>query len=162
MKRAARTRVGRTTAKPSPAPLPAPSCGPAGYSGTPLAKKLGFKPGARALLIGAPPKFRETLVGLPDDVTFVTPRSTDAIDLAVLFTPSSAELQRQFENVMSRLAPAAGLWVAWPKKSSGVASDLTEDLIRNHGLRCGLVDNKVCAIDRTWSGLRFVRRLKDR
>jgi hypothetical protein len=80
----------------------------------------------------------------------------------VLFTKSRAELERQFGPVSQRLDPAGGLWVSWPKKTSGVASDLTEDIVRAIGLASGLVDNKVCAIDETWSGLRFVVRVQDR
>lgn len=133
----------------------------AGYSGTPLPRKLGIKPGHRVALIGAPAGFSGTLGELPDGVAFVTPGET-SLDVALLFAGDMATLVSSFDVVAASLAPAGGLWVCWPKKASGVPTDLTENIIRNLGLERGLVDNKVCAIDETWSGLRFVRRLKDR
>jgi len=133
----------------------------AGYSGTPLPRKLGIKPGHRVALIGAPAGFSGTLGELPDGVAFVPPGET-SLDVALLFAGDMATLVSSFDVVAASLAPAGGLWVCWPKKASGVPTDLTENIIRNLGLERGLVDNKVCAIDETWSGLRFVRRLKDR
>jgi hypothetical protein len=143
----------------------------AGYSGTPLPKKLGIKPGARLGLVGAPDDFAETLGGLPDGVSPVrVARGTARFDVIVCFARSSKELARDLPALPARLDPAGGLWIAWPKKSAkksakklaGLATDLTEAEVRARGLATGLVDNKVCAIDDTWSGLRFVVRLADR
>ena len=132
---------------------------PAGYSGTPLPKKLGIKPGFRCVFPGAPGDFPETLGELPDDVTVLARPGKD-LDCVVLFTRSRSELERRFSNLAKRLTPAGMLWVAWPKKASGVPTDVTDSVVRSHGLAQGLVDNKVCAIDETWSGLRFMRRRK--
>ncbi len=134
---------------------------PAGYSGTPLAKKLGIKPGHRVGLIGAPEGFEETLEGLPENVRFGR-RAAGRFDVIVFFTKKAADLNRRFAQLAAGLDKAGGLWVAWPKKSSGVATDVVEGLVRHTGLDAGLVDNKICAVDETWSGLRFVYRLKDR
>jgi hypothetical protein len=135
----------------------------AGYSGTPLARKLGIKPRHRVGLVQAPPGFADTLDGLPDDVMLRTDlRGPAPFDVLVFFTTDRAALARAFADLAQRLKPAGGLWVAWPKRASGVATDLTEDVVRAVGLEVGLVDNKVCAIDDTWSGLRFVWRLADR
>jgi hypothetical protein len=126
----------------------------AGYSGTPLPRKLGIKDGSRVRLCGAPEGFARSIG--------VVPRSRGEADVVVLFGKSLSALERDFPRLRKSLHSAGGLWVAWPKKSSGVATDLDEGKVRNLGLREGLVDNKVCAIDDTWSGLRFVVRLKDR
>ena len=135
----------------------------AGYSGTPLAKKLGIKRDHLVGLIDAPADFADTLDGLPEKVTLRRDlRGRTPFDVLVVFTPSRATLQARFSDLASRLTPAGGLWIAWPKKASGVATDLTENEVRAIGLEAGLVDNKVCAIDETWSGLRFVWRLADR
>jgi hypothetical protein len=133
----------------------------AGYSGTPLAKKLGIKAGHRVGLIGAPPGFEAALEPLPGSVR-LGPLSSGIHDVIVFFTKKRSELERRLPALRQRLAPAGGLWIAWPKKSSGVATDLTFDPVQKAGLALGLVDNKVCAVDETWSGLRFVVRLKDR
>ena len=133
----------------------------AGYSGTPLAKKLGIKAGHRVGLIGAPEGFEETLEGLPEGVRF-SRRAAGRFDVVVFFTQRATELRRRFGKLATRLDKAGGLWIAWPKKSSGVVSDVIEGLVRQTGLEGGLVDNKICAIDETWSGLRFVYRLEDR
>jgi len=133
----------------------------AGYSGTPLPAKLGIRPGTRLALLHAPAGFGAILGELPPGVEFVDPDDGD-LDVAVLFVPNRAELERSFAAVAARLVPSGGLWVAWPKKASGVPTDLTENVARQVGLAAGLVDNKVCAIDATWSGLRFVYRVKDR
>ena len=133
----------------------------AGYSGTPLAGRLGIKAGHRVGLIGAPEGFEATLEGLPEGVRF-SRRAAGRFDVIVFFTTSASELARRFGKLAAGLDRAGGLWVAWPKKTSGVATDLAEGLVRRTGLEGGLVDNKVCAIDETWSGLRFVYRLKDR
>ncbi len=133
----------------------------AGYSGTPLAKKLGIKAGHRVGLIGAPELFEATLEGLPEGVRF-SRRAAGRFDVIVFFTRKASELGRRFAKLAARLDKAGGLWVAWPKKASGVATDLVEGVVRRTGLDGGLVDNKICAVDETWSGLRFVYRLKDR
>jgi len=132
-----------------------------GYSATPLAKKLGFKENFRAALVNEPREFRDTLGELPGGVRFVAP-ARGPLDLVVLFAKSHGELERAFARLAARLAPAGMLWVAWPKKSSGVETDLSEPVVRETGLALGLVDTKVCAVDETWSGLRFVIRLRDR
>ena len=135
----------------------------AGYSGTPLPKKLGIKSGHRVALLAAPPGFSKLLVPLPDAVELVsTLRGNKPFDVVVWFTKSRAELIRRFKKISLRLDPAGGFWVAWPKKASGMKTDVTEDEIRAVALHTGLVDNKVCAIDDVWSGLRCVIRKKDR
>ena len=135
----------------------------AGYSGTPLAKKLGIKAGQRVVLIDAPKGFAGTLGALPDAVTLMTRiGSAKSFDVGLAFFLRARELEMRFDALAKQLDPTGGLWIAWPKKSSGVTSDLDEGVVRKHGLSLGLVDNKVCAIDETWSGLRFVVRLKDR
>jgi hypothetical protein len=135
----------------------------AGYSGTPLPKKLGIKPAHRLALLNAPDGFLRTLGELPEAVEVLSevPGGT-ALDVIVLFTKELSDLRKRFKPIAKKLAPAGGFWIAWPKKASGVPTDLTEDIVRVVGLDAGLVDNKVCAIDDTWSGLRFVIRLEDR
>lgn len=107
----------------------------------------------------SPPDFCGTLGKLPDGVTWV---SRGTLDLGLLFVKKQSDLLKRFPGIRDRLASNGMLWIAWPKKSSGVASDLTENIVREIGLELGLVDVKVCAIDNTWSGLKFVRRLRDR
>jgi hypothetical protein len=131
----------------------------AGYSGTPLVKKLGVKEGHRVALVNAPPDF--TLDELPPGAVLTEGRG-GPLDVLVVFVGSRAELAKRFGPLAARLRPAGGLWVAWPKRASGVPTDLTEDVVREVGLEAGLVDNKVCAVDATWSGLRFVYRIQDR
>jgi hypothetical protein len=133
----------------------------AGYSGTPLAKKLGIREGAVVILAGAPDGFEATLDPLPPGVV-VGRRTRSGADVVLLFAPSRSVLERRFAPLAAALDRSGGLWVCWPKRSSGVATDLDENEVRAHGLAAGLVDNKVCAVDETWSGLRFVYRLKDR
>jgi hypothetical protein len=133
----------------------------AGYSGTPLARKLGIKPGARVALLGAPPDFDATLGELAPEVT-IRRRLRGSVDVIVAFHVRRAELERRLPALRGALDPAGGLWVAWPKRASGVPTDLTESVVRELGLAAGLVDNKVCAIDGVWSGLRLVFRLRDR
>lgn len=133
----------------------------AGYSATPLAKKLGIKEGSKVALVGAPKGFRSELVPLPSGVKFV-PAGRGGLDVIVFFTTRQEELLTRFPELAKSLQPAGGLWVAWPKKASGVATDLSDGLVREIGLSFGLVDNKVCAVTEVWSGLRFVIRLKDR
>jgi hypothetical protein len=152
---------------------------PAGYSGTPLPKKLGIKPGARVGLAGAPGGFGALLEPLPDGARIeanapaagaagpvltgtalpgpVLP-GTGPFDVIVFFTVEQAELAGRLSELRARMAPAAGLWIAWPKRASRIPTDMTEDVIREIALPTGLVDNKVCAIDAVWSGLRLVIR----
>jgi hypothetical protein len=137
------------------------SSGSAGYSGTPLVRKLGIKPGARLALIAAPEGFDEVLGELPDGVE-VRRRARGSFDVIVVFCTRRSELQRRLATLRSALDQAGGLWVAWPKRSSGMATELGDGAVRELGLAAGLVDNKVCALDETWSGLRFVYRLVDR
>ena len=132
-----------------------------GYSGTPLARKLGIKAGHRLAFPGAPEGFDALLGELPEGVS-VRARASGPLDVIVFFTRSRAELARRLPALRRAMDPAAGLWVAWPKRSSGVETDVTEDVVRDLGLENSLVDNKVCAIDETWSGLRLVIRLRDR
>jgi hypothetical protein len=131
-----------------------------GYSGTPLPKKLGIKPGFRVHLANAPSEVRVEL--RKELAECEEPKRPNALDFAILFAKSRAELAKEFSRIAKILAPAGMLWVSWPKKSSGVATDLTENEVRNIGLDAGLVDVKVCAVTDIWSGLKFVRRLKDR
>jgi hypothetical protein len=133
----------------------------AGYSGTPLPRKLGIKPQARLALVGAPPGFDEVLGDLPPGVS-VHRRLRGTFDVLVAFVRTRSELERRLPALKRALDQAGGLWVAWPKRSSSVATDLGDGTVRDLGLGIGLVDNKVCAIDATWSGLRFVYRLADR
>jgi hypothetical protein len=133
-----------------------------GYSGTPLPRKLGIKAGHRVLLLGAPEGFEGGTLGeLPDGVR-VAHQARGTADVIVAFFDARAELTRRMPALRERMDPAAGLWIAWPKRSSGVRTDLTEDVVRELALANRLVDNKVCAIDATWSGLRLVIRLADR
>jgi Protein of unknown function (DUF3052) len=133
----------------------------AGYSGTPLPKKLGIKE-----------KFRVSFVELPADVRAelrdalrtcdVASDARGPLDFAMVFVKTQAELKKQFARAAQQIAPAGMLWISWPKKTSGVASDLDENIVRRIGLEAGLVDVKVCAVNDVWSGLKFVIRLKDR
>jgi hypothetical protein len=134
----------------------------AGYSGTPLPRKLGIKPGHRVLLLGAPEGFAGNGLGeLPDGVA-LRQRASGTADVIVAFHDRRAALAKRMPRLRELMDPAAGLWIAWPKRSSGVPTDLTEDVVRELALANRLVDNKVCAIDETWSGLRLVIRLADR
>lgn len=135
----------------------------AGYSGTPLWKKLGIKPGHTLLFIGVPAEVLRLLPGLPEGVTFTDWRRKDcAADVLLVTVPNAAALAKWFPVARRCMKPDSGLWLSWPKKSSGVKTDLTENIIRDVALAAGLVDNKVCAIDETWSGLRVVVRVRDR
>jgi hypothetical protein len=138
------------------------STSPAGYSGTPLPSKLGIKPGHKLLLLGAPRGFAEETLGeLPEDVT-IGSRAAGKADVLVSFHTERRDLERRLPALRAAMEPAAGLWIAWPKKASKVPTDITEDVVREVALPTGLVDNKVCAIDATWSGLRLVIRLSER
>ncbi|MGS5089803.1 DUF3052 family protein [Hydrogenophaga sp. A37] len=128
-----------------------------GYSGTPLAKKLGFKPSARVCVIGAPDGYEALLHPLPEGLVFEQ-RADALTDLVHLFTTDKAELAQQLGDLRQRLNPAAALWVSWPKKASKVPTDITEDTIRELGLPMGWVDIKVCAVSDVWSGLKLVVR----
>jgi hypothetical protein len=132
----------------------------AGYSGTPLVKKLGIKPGFNVAFVNAPRNVTESL-DLPSDVT-VNSRSRQPLDFVLLFVKREKELKTKFSVYAGKLEPAGLLWVAWPKKSSGILTDLTLTNVQAIGLGAGLVDVKICAIDEVWSGLKFVFRLKDR
>ena len=128
-----------------------------GYSGTPLAKKLGIRADAVVLLLGAPPGFERKLGALPDGVK-LGKRAQGKSNLILLFTTSQADLRRRFPVAQRTMADRAGMWIAWPKQASGVATDLREPQVRAFGLAAGLVDYKVCAIDAIWSGLLFTER----
>jgi hypothetical protein len=133
----------------------------AGYSGTPLPKKLGIKEGHRVALVDAPDQIDELLRDLPPAVTVL--RSARApIDVVLWFVTERRVLERRLPDLADRLDRAGGLWICWPKKASGVPTDVTEQVVRDAALALGLVDNKVCAVDETWSALRIVYRLKDR
>jgi hypothetical protein len=133
----------------------------AGYSGTPLIKKLGIKPGFNVTFVNAPSDFVRVL-DLPPETIVRSAGSHQPLDFVLLFVKSQEQLTKKFPLSVARLKPAGMLWVSWPKKSSGVESDLTENVVRDIGLSAGLVDVKVCAVDEVWSGLKFVFRLKDR
>ena len=131
----------------------------AGYSGTPLPRKLGIKPGHEVAVLGGPADVAASLTGLPG---VPPPRrdlsGSDPLDVIVFFVTRRADLEKRLAALRGRMAPAAGLWVAWPKRSSGVSTDMTDHVVREIALPTGLVDNKVCAIDAVWSGLRLVIR----
>src|SRR5215831_5735872 len=133
----------------------------AGYSGTPLIKKLGIKAKMRLLFVDAPPHFGELLGDLPDTTSFVTDASSQ-LDFIIVFVEQAAALKHQFTPLGARLVPNGMLWVAWPKKAAKVATDLNDNVVRQIGLDAGLVDVKVCAIDEKWSGIKFVIRVVDR
>lgn len=132
----------------------------AGYSGTPLPAKLGLRPGSRVLVDGAPADV--PLDPLPAGVTVHRRPGGEPYDVVLLFAADSGRLHARWPALLARLTTAGRLWVCWPKKSSGVSTDLTDGVVREFGLAQGLVDVKVCAVDATWSGLAFVRRLRDR
>ncbi|MEY2424168.1 MAG: hypothetical protein QOI95_4235 [Acidimicrobiaceae bacterium] len=134
---------------------------PAGYSGTPLATKLGIKEGHTVALLGAPKGFAGELEGLPDGVT-VRSAARGTNDVIVSFHTERADLEKRVPKLLDALDVNGGLWIAWPKKASKVPTDITEDTVREVFLPLGLVDNKVCAIDDVWSGLRVVWRKENR
>lgn len=131
----------------------------AGYSGTALPAKLGVKPGVRLAFGSAPEGFLDSLGALPDGARIAT---RGPFDLAVFFVETARELEAALPRAQKRMDPAGALWIGWPKKASGVPTDVTEDVIRAAALARGLVDVKVCAIDETWSGLKLVVPVKDR
>ncbi len=132
-----------------------------GYSGTPLAKKLGIRAGSVVAVLGAPAGFAGSLDGLPENVRFVD-RLRGEARLILLFAKSLAHLDRKFPEAARKLSEGGGLWLIWPKKASGVATDLTEPVVRKFGLTRNFVDYKICAVDATWSGLLFARRSPSR
>ncbi len=134
----------------------------AGYSDTPLCKKLGVKEGFRVGLVNAPKGFRQELGSLPSGVNISVASLRQPLDLILFFADSQKVLKREFSNLARKLTDNGMLWIAWPKKASGVATDLSDNSVRQIGLDAGLVDVKVCAVNDIWSGLKFVYRLKDR
>lgn len=131
----------------------------AGYSGTPLVRKLGYRPGMRVHHAGAPDGFADAVGALPEGVTVLTRAAAD-LDLAMLFVTQRRDLARGLARLQPKLQPAGMIWVAWPKRASKVPTDVTEDVVRDVALPRGLVDVKVCAIDEVWSGLKLVTRAK--
>ena len=129
----------------------------AGYSGTPLAKKLGIGTGHRVWLVNAPANYETLVSPLPDGVTFVS-KASNTTDIAHVFTTKRREMEKTLRAARGTLMPDAAIWVSWPKKASKVATDITEDVIREVALPMGFVDIKVCAVDETWSGLKLVVR----
>lgn len=125
-----------------------------GYSGTPLPARLGIKAGMRVALVGAPAGFEDRL----EPTAEYSRRGSGAVDMAIVFATQMVVLQRRFQGAVDRLPPEGSLWIAWPKKASGVATDITENRLRDEFLPTGWVDVKVIAIDSTWSGLKFVLR----
>ncbi len=134
---------------------------PAGYSGTPLPKKLGIKPGHTVAIHDEPEEFRDLLVELPDDVKFVE-GIPDAADIVVVFVTERSVFEAAVPSAADAIFPDGAVWIAWPKKASKVPTDMTEDVVREVALPINLVDNKVCAISEVWSGLRIVWRKEHR
>lgn len=132
----------------------------AGYSETPLAKKLGIKPGHKCLLFGEPEKYFDWISPLPQDAKFV--KAGKDLDFVHVFAKDFKMFSKQFIANKKLLKKDGMMWISWPKKSSKIATDLDENIIRDFGLKNGLVDVKVCAVDELWSGLKFVYRLTDR
>jgi hypothetical protein len=130
---------------------------PPGYSGTPLARKLGIAADSRVLALHPPDGYVEWLSPLPPGVRFESRVSAD-VDVVHLFVDRRADLKSQLEDLRGRIAPAAAVWVSWPKKASKVPTDITEDTIRALALPIGFVDVKVCAVSEVWSGLKLVIR----
>lgn len=134
----------------------------AGYSETPLAKKLGLKEGFRVGLVNSPQGFKKELGPLPANLKISVGQLSKPLDLVILFTDSERTLRLEFPLLAEKLGINGMLWIAWPKKSSGVPTDLSFDIVQRTGLQAGLVDVKICAVNDVWSGLKFVYRLKDR
>lgn len=133
---------------------------PAGYSRRPLVQKLGIKPGFKVVFFAMPRGYEKTLGRLPEGASVA--RAGDQVDFIQLFAKDRASLERDMPPLKAVLKRDGMLWVSWPKAASGVPTDLGDRAVREVGLSNGLVDVKVCAIDETWSGLKFVRRVKDR
>ena len=134
---------------------------PAGYSGTPLAKKLGIKPGSTVAILSEPAGFRALLEPVPDDVTFRTSLRGHN-DIVIAFFTEAAVLRRRLPSLAKAIYPSGGLWLSWPKKASSIETDMSGDAVRGEGLAAGVVDIKVCAIDDDWSGHRFAHRVENR
>jgi hypothetical protein len=133
------------------------------YSSTPLPRKLGIGPGDEVALIGAPEGFYDILGELPEVSSLHADLADDArYDVIVAFVTERAELEAELPRLRSRMAPTCGLWIAWPKRASRLPTDMTDEVVREVALPTGLVDNKVCAIDQTWSALRLVIRRENR
>jgi hypothetical protein len=133
----------------------------AGYSGTPLAKKLGIKDGFHIKLIDAPDYYLFLFTDLPPNLYF-DDAASGTIDFIHFFTKSASEYKSRLRELKQQIKPNGMIWISWPKKASKVPTDITEDIIRNYALETGLVDIKVCAVDETWSGLKLVIPVKDR
>ncbi len=133
----------------------------AGYSKTPLVQKLGIKAGQKAVILNAPRGYRKTLGALPEGASIAESLSSEA-EFIHLFTTERDELETKFAGLKRKLALHGALWISWPKGAAKVETDLNENIVREIGLKNGLVDVKVCAVDEVWSGLKFVYRLKDR
>jgi hypothetical protein len=131
------------------------------YSGTPLPRKLGIKEGSKVAFVGQPRSFRSTLGPLPP-ASSVRPQVRGPLDVIVSFDTRRRALRRRFRSLAKGLSPSGGLWIAWPKKSSGMTTDLSFQEVQSIGLEAGLVDNKSCSIDDDWQALRFVIRREDR
>jgi hypothetical protein len=136
---------------------------PAGYSGTPLPQKLGIRPGDAVALVGAPAWLEDAIAEVPGVAEVRTDLGGGTLyDVIVMFVSWRADLEAELGRLRDHMAPACGLWIAWPKKSSRVPTDMTENVVREVALPTGLVDNKVCAVDQTWSALRLVIRRRNR
>jgi len=133
----------------------------AGYSGTPLPQKLGIKPGLMVVTINAPANYRRLLGQIPDSVTF-SERLKSGSSFVHLFTSRRSEMQKKMSILRDKISDNGAIWVSWPKKSSGISTDVTEDVIREIALPLGFVDIKVCAVDQTWSGLKLMIRRENR
>ncbi|KYG79157.1 DUF3052 family protein [Roseivirga echinicomitans] len=133
-----------------------------GYSGTPLAKKLGIKEGFKIILLNQPDYYLDLFESLPSDIELLDEGTQGQVDFIHFFTKSEEELQSKILDLKSKLKPSGMIWVSWPKKASKVPTDVDDSIVRKVGLESGLVDVKVCAVDEVWSGLKFVFRLKDR
>jgi len=134
---------------------------PAGYSGTPLARKLGLATGQRASAVGAPAHYRQLLAPEPPAVRWLGSRAQE-LEFVHLFVERESDLARRLPRQLGRLVANGMIWVSWPKKASKVATDVTEDVVRKHALALGLVDVKVCAVDEVWSALKLVIRRENR
>jgi hypothetical protein len=132
-----------------------------GYSGTPLAQKLGIKPDSTVVVINEPVNYRKWLGRVASDAKFTNRAGANSAFIH-FFTPRQRELKKQLSRLRTKMAETGTLWVSWPKKSSGVATDITEDVIRDVALPLGFVDIKVCAVDETWSGLKLMIRRENR
>ena len=132
-----------------------------GYSGTPLVNKLGIKPGSRLLAVNAPADYAALLEPLPENVVFAR-MSMDELDVVHVFTKTRSELIKLIDRYKTKIKQDGAIWVSWPKKASGIPSEVTEDTVREVALPLGLVDIKVCAVDETWSGLKLVIRKENR